>query len=414
MKKGFFYGYIIVFVLFIIQILMVGPRNSFGVFINPLTTEFGWSRALVTGSFSISTLIAGFSSIFMGLVSDRLGPRIVLTFCGILVGAGLMLMYFVVSAWQLYLFYAVLIGVGTGGLMAPQMSTVCRWFIKRRNIMTAMLMVGGGLGGLIAPPVITWIIYTYNWRDAFLIMGIGVFILMILAAQFLKRDPSKIGQVAYGEQSETPGRAPPGISGLSLKQALQTKKFWVFAALLFCYGFCISTPAVHIVPYAIDIGISPVNAAIILSLMNGMVPVGSIVVALIADRIGSRRAFMTCVCLLASIMLLLLPVTNRWLLSLFMMILSFGGGGLSVIQSTLLAELFGMKSHGVILGCIVFTFTIGGAAGPLIAASVYDSTGSYRWVFLLCGVLVVVAIILAIYMNRIRKSAQRFDQQQTL
>jgi len=404
MKKRFFYGYIIVFVLFIIQILMVGPRNSFGVFINPLTTEFGWTRALVAGAFSISTLIAGISSIMMGMVNDRLGPRIVLTICGILIGAGLMLMYFVVSPWQLYLFYAVLIGVGTGGLMSPQMSTVCRWFIKRRNIMTAMLMVGGGLGGLIAPPVITWIIYTHNWRDAFLVTGIGVFILMIIAAQFLKRDPSKVGQVAYGEECERPGRAPSGISGLSLKQALQTKEFWIFGVLLFCYGFCISTPAVHIVPYAIDRGISPASAAMILAVMSIALPLGSIIIGFVADKIGSRRMLIICECFSLGVMLFLLPVKSAWVLDIFVVVLALGAGGVGVLQATVVAELFGLKSNGIILGVNSFVLTFGSALGAFTAGSLFDAKGNYQSVFLLCGVLVVAAIIMAIFLNRIRKA----------
>jgi MFS family permease len=404
MKSNFFYGYIIVSVFFILQLLMVGPRSSFGVFVNPLTTEFDWTRALVAGAFSLSSLITGFSGILMGWLNDRLGPRIVLTICGILVGAGFVLMFFIDSAWQLYLFFGVLVGLGMGGVFPPQMSTVARWFIKRRNIMTAMLMVGGGLGGLVAPPLITWIIYTHSWQEAFLFVGIGVFILIILAAQLLRRDPSQMGQVPYGGASEIRGKTPSSISRLSLKQALYTKKFWFFTIAVFCIGFCNGVPSVHIVPYAIDLGISPATAAIILSVMNGAVPVGSIVVGLIADRISSRKAFMTCVCLLSSIMLLLLPVTSVWLLSFFVMILSFGSGGVAVLLSSLVAELFGMKSHGAILGCIVFSFTLGSAAGPFIAGSIFDSTDSYQWAFLISGFLIIAAIILTAYLNRIRKT----------
>jgi MFS family permease len=403
MKKSFFYGYIIIIILFILQAVMYGPRGSFGVFIKPLTTEFDWTRALVSGAYSLSSFIQGFSGIFMGWLNDRLGPRIVITVCGILVGAGLMLMYFVDSAWQLYLFYVVLIGTGMGGLFAPQMSTAARWFVKRRNIVTGIIMAGGGSGGLIGPPLITWLIYTYNWRDAFLFIGIGVFILVIIAAQFLKRDPVKIGQVPYGEGSEIKSKTISGVLGLSLKQVIRTKKFWIFTTTIFCIGFCLTTNMVHIVPYAIDRGISPETAAIILSSMNVAMTVGSIVVGLIADRIGSRRTFVICICLFSSIVLLLPPVTLPALLVLFVTIMSFGGGGIAVINSSLVAELFGMKSHGAILGCIVFSWTLGGGLGTYIAGSLFDVTGSYQGVFLLCGILVAAAIIMAIYLNRIRK-----------
>ena len=161
---------------------------------------------------------------------------------------------------------------------------------------------------------------------------------------------------------------------------------------------------VHIVPLAIDRGISPATAAIILSVMNGATTAGSITVGLIADKIGSRRAFFTSIYLIFAVMLLLIPVTSAWLLGVFVIILSLGLGGIAVTQSSMVAELFGMQSHGAILGCTVFTFTLGGASGTFVAGSVFDSTGSYQWVFLLCGVLVVASMIMAVYLNRIRKT----------
>jgi MFS family permease len=404
MRKRFFYGYVIVFVLFILQIAMTGPRTSFGVFIKPLSSEFDWPRALVAGAFSMCSFIMGFSGIIMGWLNDRLGARVVLTICGILVGTGLMLMYFIDSAWQLYLLYGLLVGTGMGGLFAPQMSTVARWFVKRRNVMTGLLMAGRGVGGFVGPPLITWLIYGYSWRSAFLTIGITVFILIILGAQFLRRDPSKMGQVPYGEVNETREKPLPDILGLSLKQALNTRKFWILAIALFCLGFCFLTATVHIVPLAIDRGISPEAAAIILSIMNGTTTAGTILVGLIADRIGTRRSFITCVCLFLSIAFLLLPVTSPWLLGFFMIILAFGSGGIAVIESGLTAELFGLKSHGAMLGCIVFNWTLGGALGTFTAGLVFDTTGSYQWIFLLCGILASAAIILALYLNRIRKT----------
>ena len=400
MKKPLFYGYIIVVVIFVLQLVMFGPRVSFGVFIKPLNAQFDWSIALISGAFSISSLTQAFSSIIMGWLNDKKGPRFVLTICGILVGSGLMLMFLVDSAWQLYLFYVALIGVGMGGLVAPQMSTIARWFVKRRNIMTAVLMTGGGLGGLIGPPLITWLIYTYTWQNAYLFIGIGVFFLIILPAQFLRRDPSEIGQVPYGENALNGGKGPSAVSGLSSKQALQTKKFWLFAMAIFCIGFCLWTVMVHIVPYAIDRGISPATAALILAAMNGAQPVGSIVVGLIADRIGNRRALVTCVCLLSAVIFLPLPIADPWLLGLIVMIIAFGLGGISVVQSSMTAELFGMKFHGTILGYTVFTFSVGGAVGTFIGGSVFDAVGNYQMVFLLCGILILAAIIMVIFLNR--------------
>lgn len=404
MKTRFFYGYIIILVLFILQVVMTSPRTSFGVFINPLTSEFGWSRALVAGAFSLSSFIQGFSGIMMGSLNDRFGPRFVLTICGTLVGSGLMLMYLVDSAWQLYFSYVVLIGIGMGGLFAPQMSTVARWFVKRRNAMTGLLMAGRGVGGFIAPIVITWLIYTYDWRTAFLLVGIVVFVLIVLGAQFIRRDPSKMGQTPYGGESETRQKAQSNVLGFSLKQAIHTRKFWIFGLIIFCAGFCTNTPTVHIVPLALDRGISPVAAAMILSVMNGATTIATIMGGLIADRIGILRSFIISASLLLSTLLLLLPVATPWLLGFFAIILAFGSGGIAVMESGLTAELFGMKSHGAILGCIIFHWTLGGALGTFLGGLIFDNTGSYQGIFLICGILALTAFTMAVTLNRIRKS----------
>ena len=202
---------------------MFGSRVSFGVFLKPLTTEFEWTRGLVAGAFSASTIVQALSSIMMGWANDRMGPRFVLTVCGILVGTGLLLVSLVNSVWQLYLCYVLLVGVGMGSLVAPQMSTIARWFVKRRNLMTAAMMAGGGLGGLIGPPLVTWIVYTYSWREAYLYLGAGVFVFMVVSAQFLRRDPSKMGQVPYGHESGATRQTAGGNFGTFFARSFQNQ-----------------------------------------------------------------------------------------------------------------------------------------------------------------------------------------------
>jgi MFS family permease len=403
MKKSLFYGYIIVFICCILQIVSVGPRNSFGVFIKPLTEEFEWNRALISGAFTLSTILLGLSSIFMGWLNDRAGPRIVMTISGILIGAGSILMYFVHSTWQLYLFYSIFIGSGMGGIIAPQMSTVTRWFITRRNVMLGLLMAGGGLGGIIAPPLITWLVYTYNWREAFLFVGAGILIIVVLLAQFLKRDPSKIGQIPYQKGNETRRKALANIDELSLNQALHTSKFWMFSIIIFCTGFCVATISVHVVPLAIDRGISAVNAAVILSVMNVAMTAGNVITGLISEKFGSRRILIVCQCLLLGVVLFLLPVNSAWVLCVFAGVMSLGGGGIAVLCGTIVAELFGLKSNGTIVGVILFVFTLG-SLGAFIGGLVFDTTGNYQWVLLICMCLSAAAIIMAFFLNHRRKT----------
>lgn len=401
-KRNLYYGYVIVFILFMFQIVMTIPRTSFGVFIKPLIADFGWPTALIAGVYSVSSLVQGVSGILMGWLNDKLGPRVVLTICGTLIGTGLIFVRFIDSAWQLYLLFAMFVGTGMGGLFGPQMSTIARWFVKNRNSMTGLLMTGRGVGGFIGPIVITNLAYGLGWREAFLTFGIVIFVVVVIGSQFLRRDPSIKARISDIAKNQAGEKELSQKSGLTLRQAYHTVKFWLLAFAIFCAGFCLTMPTVHIVPLAIDRGISPTIAAIVLSFYVGASSVANVIVGIMADRIGTRRTFITCVGLIFSITLLLIPITSPWILALILVILALGSGGIAVISSGLVAELFGMKSHGVVLGCFTFGWALGGAAGAYTGGLVYDITGGYQSVFLLCGFLVILAFISTVFLNYIR------------
>ena len=133
-KPRFFYGYIVVGAAFIILMVSFGVNNAFGVFFNPILADFGWSRAMTSGAFSLSWVIQGVLGIVMGGLNDKFGPRLVMTVCGLLMGAGFLLMSQVNAIWQIYLFYGIVVGVGMSGVMVSQVSTIAKWFVKRRSM----------------------------------------------------------------------------------------------------------------------------------------------------------------------------------------------------------------------------------------------------------------------------------------
>ena len=197
-KPKFFYGYIVVAVAVGIMMLAWGANRTFGVFLEPLINEFSWTRAGVSGAFTLCMLITGLLGIVAGRLNDRFGPRLVMTACGFFVGLGYLLMSQISTIWQLYLFYGVIIAMGTSGGYVPLVSTVARWFVKRRGLVTGIVISGIGLGTMVVPPIAAQLISSYGWRTSYIIVGIAALVLIILAAQFLKRDPSQVGQLPYG------------------------------------------------------------------------------------------------------------------------------------------------------------------------------------------------------------------------
>ena len=383
-----------VVVALIIQVAMSATNFAFGVFFKPLITEFGWTRAMTSGAFSLSWIVQGLLAIVAGVLTDRVGPRIVMTLCGFFLGLGYLLMSQVSAVWQLYLFYGVITGTGMSGVFVPLMSTVARWFVKRRTTMTGIVLTGSGIAALIAPLVASWLISTYGWRISYIILGSLVLVVVVLLAQLLQRDPTQVGQRPYGENEGEEHSLKLGAEAFPLREAVQTRQFWVVFVMLFSLGYCVYTIMVHIVPHATDLGISGASAVNILATSGGMAIVGRVVLGSAADRIGSRQAFIIGFILMAAALFWLVPTTELWMLYLFAAIFGFAFGACSSLVSPLVAGLFGLTSHGLILATITFGFTTGAAVGPFLAGYIFDVTGNYQMAFLVCAVTGVVGLVL--------------------
>jgi len=197
-----------------------------------------------------------------------------------------------------------------------------------------------------------------------------------------------------------------GASGFSPKEAINTRQFWMFSAMYFCVGFSLSAVLVHIVPHATDLGISTVVAANILAVIGGLNLAGRIGIGSIGDRIGIKSSLIISFILML-VAFILLPVARElWLFYLFAAILGFGWGGVSPLMSPAVAELFGLKAHGSILGLISFALTTGHAAGPIVAGHIFDITDSYYWAFVGCAVLSIIGLIIVSLLKPTRR--QRF------
>ncbi len=395
-KSRFFYGYIIVVAALCIVIIAHGAQYTFGIFFKPILTDLGWTRATTSGAFSLYLVLWGFLSIFVGRLNDSFGPRIIMIVSGFFLGLGYLLMSQVNAIWQLYFFYGVIIAIGMSGAWVPLISTVPRWFVKRRGLMTGIVTSGSGIGTILLSLLASRLISTYGWRIAYVIVGSGVLVLLMLAAQFLRRVPQQIGQLSYGED-EVKGESPNLQSGgFSLQQAIHTSQFWLVCVIFFGFGFTLYSITVHIVSHAIDLGISPLNAANIIVIIGGANAAGRIVIGSVFDRVGTRSTLIICFTLTTAALAWLLVAKELWMLYLFAIIFGFGYGGFTASMSPIAAELFGLRFLGTIVGVVVFSFTIGGAVGSVLAGSIFDITGSYQRAFLTNAAVSVIGLILAL------------------
>jgi len=398
-----FYGYVIVAAAFVMIAVMGVAYYSFGVFFSPLLVEFGWTRAMTSGAFSLCIMVEGVLGIFLGRATDRWSPRIVITLCGFLLGLGYLLMSQISALWHFYLLYGVVIGIGLGGLWVPPVSIVVRWFTKRRNMMTGIAVAGTGIGGLITPLLANWLISTYDWRLSYVILGSAVLVLVVLAAQFLKRDPAQVGQLPYGENGREIHELQLGNSGLSLREAIYTKQLWLVSGLFFCFGFCVFTIMVHIVPHAIELGIPAASAANILAVLGGVSIAGKTIMGAATDRIGTRTGIIIGFILMVVTLTWLIVARELWMLYLFAAFFAFGYASMIALMSPIIAELFGLSSVGILLGIVNFACTIGCATGPVLAGWLFDISGSYQLAFLLCVAVSIIGLIATLFLKPIHR-----------
>jgi MFS family permease len=398
-KAKFFYGYIIVIAAFITLAITWGTFHAFGIFFNPMVAEFGWTRAMTSGTFSVSLLLSGFSAILMGRLTDKLGPRLVTVICGVLLGLGYILISQINAVWQLYLLYGVLIGIAMGAAWVPLMSTVARWFIDKRSMVTGIVLTGLGIGSLLGPPFASWLISLYDWRTSYVIIGIISLVIVVIVAQFLRRDPEQMGLSPYVEENRDRPAPQTANEGLSFNEAIRTGRFWMFAGTLCCFGFSLYSIMVHLAPHAIDLGISEFSAANILALIGGLGIVGMLVLGSAADKIGNKLVFVIGLALMAAPLLWLMVAEKEWMLYLFAGIFGFGHDGFASSESPMAAKLFGLKAHGTILGTAVLGFSIGAALGPVLTGYIFDLSGSYQLAFLLCAIVCCIGILLSILLK---------------
>ena len=400
-EKRFFYGYIVAAAGFAIWLIGWGTYTPcFSVFFKPLLAEFGWSRAETSLAYSLSFLVQAGLAIMMGWLTDRLGPRIVMTVLGSFLGVSYLLMSQVSALWQFQINYALVGGIGISTLTVPVMVTVSRWFIKKRALMIGIVQAGNGVGGFIFPPFAGWLILAYGWRSAYAVFGIIALAGMIIAGFFLRRDPRDVGQLPDGERAlmaVEEKRSNPGLreSGVSLREAIHTRPFWMIAGIYCSFGFCRATFLAHIPAHVQDLGFSLADGANILAVITGSSMFSRIGMGRVADRIGNRKGFMISFAVTTISLLWGLAAHDLWKLYLFAFLFGVGWGNQAVLRFSLTSEVFGIASLGLVMGILGVAESVAATFGSYFAGYIFDVFGSYRLVFWLGVGISSIGILLA-------------------
>jgi MFS family permease len=385
-----YYGHVIVIAASIMMMMIWGTFNAFGVFFEPFIKEFGWTRAVTSGASALNTIIFGILCIFTAGLSERLGPRWVMTLCGIILGFSYFLMAQLTRTWELYLYFGVFVAIGMSPYI-PLLSLVPQWFTTNRGRMNAIVLSGMGLGIMIVPPIASYLISVWQWRSSYLVISISTLIVMVTASQFLRGIPNQ--PLHRKERSSAIGLADQKNEGFTLRKAICTRQFALLCLLYFSFLFCLVSITVHLVIHAIGLDIPATRAAFTLSLIGGACIVGMNVMGNVADRFSNKVALGISYSLMGLSLIWLIPSYSEWSLYLFSIAFGFAYGGMQVLFSPLVAEVFGTRSHGVILATGALVGSIGAAIGPIVAGYIFDALGSYTIAFSICAVLAFTGLV---------------------
>ncbi|MFK5979041.1 MAG: MFS transporter [Rhizobiaceae bacterium] len=368
------------------QLTTIGLLFSYGLFFKTFETEFGWSRTLLSSCTSVAFLVMGVLAIYGGRLADRYGPRIVLGVTGALGGLGYVLMAQISQPWHLVAIFGLFIGVGMSSHDVVTLSTIARWFDKRRGTMTGIVKVGTAVGQFSVPLIAAFLMINYGWRTALVIMGLSGMVLLITAASLMKNPPL----------SRTSSNKPVNAAAGTFKEARRTRVFWMLCAMQFLFFPTLTTIPLHIAVHGMDLGMTSALAATLLSTTAVASVFGRVSTGILIDKIGGRNTYIMCLIPIIAALASLMFVTNTTLLYIVIAVYGFGHGGLFTIVSPTIAEYFGLQSLGGLFGTVIFFGTVGGAFGPIFAGYVFDTTQSYFIAFATLMVLTTIALVLAV------------------
>ena len=404
--RTWYYGWTIVGVALLVNALSSGPVwSGVGVWIKALELQFGWSRAQLTGAFSMAQLEGSIIGPLMGYLIDRLGPRRMVLIGLVITGLGFLLFSRTGNIFTFYLSYGMIMLGTAAGTWLPYMAVVNRWFVRRRGMAMAIAAEGSPLGGLVLVPILAWAITPGNYGWSVTAQWIGVVFLCLAwpMSHLIRERPEDHGLLPDGDPPDQVAReaarpvgraAPPDQLQFTAGQAIRTHAFWLitfghaFSTILF------ATLTVHLVPMLTDQGLSLQSAAYVFSMVMGSAAIFQLIGGYAGDRFPINIAIAVFGFIQAGGFLLAVLVDSFQMAVLFALVFGAGFGGRNPLTTAIRGDYFGKNAFATITGISsapMYAFML---AAPLFAAFLFDATGSYTLAFLIIGGLGMMSGVL--------------------
>jgi len=383
-----FYGWVIVGVGIVVTCVGFGAMLSLSVFLQPMAEAMGWSRTGIATAAMLNFLCMGVGAFAWGTLSDRFGTRNVVLCGGVLLGLGMVLASRAATLLEFQLLFGALVGVASGSFYAPLIATTTKWFARNRSLAVALVSAGLSVGSTVMAPLSRWLISSYDWRTAMLVIGDLVWLVIIPAALLVRNPPAASSAVA-------PGATASAGPELTIGQVVRTPQFAAIALTHFACCAAHSGPIFHMVTHAIDRGVPTMAAATVLSAAGLASLSGKIGCGIFADRVGAKRTLVAGLALQAVAISLYLFTSGLGSFYALALMFGFAYGGVMPLYAILVREYFGERVMGSAFGAVSLAATLGMALGPWAGGWLYDAVGSYAWMFVGSSAIGLGAVAIA-------------------
>ena len=415
-KKPIYYGWYVCAAAVFIGFAAVGARNSFGVFVVPMSEEFGWSRFTISAAAALGVLVNGVSQPFMGRIFDRTGGRKLMLFSLVVVGGSTAMLALTFHILYLAFMFGIVVSMAqSGSANTNTAALMSRWFKRRRATAISINSAAVSLGGMVMVPFSMYLLQATTWRIAWIGLGIIVLSALPLAYLFLHERPEQRGLYPDGDPAPSKdgpnGRGRPATGPLEVERwqdSFRTAPIWQMAGSYFVCGTTTFVMSVHFIPFAIeDRGISGSSAAFIFGYMMFLNIFGALGAGLLSDKLGGTKNWLALAYFMRGVAyIVLLTVDSVAGLWIFASIAGFSWVATPVLTSSLTADVYGLKALGTISGITFMFHQFGGFGSVLLAGLLFDITGSYTLPFALVGALLFPAALSAFSIKERRYSVR--------
>lgn len=362
---------------------------TFGIFLKPLTAEFGWSREEVSRGFAIAAMTVAAVSPFLGRALDRYGPRPIVIPCFAIFASGLLaLSQLSGHLWQLYATFFFIGIAGNGTTQMGYGGAVASWFSSRRGLALACVMAGVGIGSILHPILAERCIAAFGWRNAYLMLGALALALGI---------PPTLTWVRRRKESR---HAAAEQHGLSIRAALRKREFWLLVGVRFLSSIAANGTLTHMAAHLNDRGMSPANAALATGVLGAANLAGRLLTGWLLDRVFGPRLSLFLLLLMAAGFVILAFAHSLPVAIAAGLLIGIGLGGEADVTPYLLTRYFGLASFSTLYGITWTFYAFAGATGPVLFGRVFDLSGSYDAILQFAAALTVASALLMLAMRR--------------